>query len=370
MQTLRQRAVARLSKMGLGSSILALLFAALFTLAAVLLIGKDPLAVTPAILEGAFGSKNGFAEVLVKTSPLLLAGLGTAFAFRCQMWNIGVEGQLLMGALAASVVSLSMPNAPGFFIVAIALIASFLSGGFWAGIAGFLKAKIGASEIITTIMLNYVAIYLVNFLVRGPLKDESGYVPQSPPIPQQAWLLRILPPSRLHVGIVIAVLAAILVYYILWRTPFGFSVIAVGSNPRAARAGGISVSRSMVMAMFISGGLAGLAGAGEVMGLHHRMLDGISAGYGFSAIAVAILGGLHPAGIAIWSFLLAALRVGADHMQRQLGVPAALVLLLEGSVILFLQGRKTLSRMWTSKRLAEAAWKRLKGEEKHVGNDT
>lgn len=258
------------------------------------------------------------------------------------MWNIGGEGQLLMGALAASCVSLAVPGWPGWAIIVLVALAAFVAGGAWAGIAGFLKARLGASEIINTIMLNYVAIYLVNWLVRGPLKDPASYVPQSPVFPAQAWLPQILPQTRVHAGIVLAILAAVAVYVLLWRTSLGFSVIAVGSNPKAARAGGISVASTMVMAMFISGGLAGLAGAGEVLGLYHRMLDGVSAGYGFSAMAVAILGHLHPAGVSVFAFLFAALRVGADAMQRQLGVPAAVVRLIEGTVIIFLQGRHML----------------------------
>lgn len=323
----------------IGPSLSALLLAILFSSVAILLINGNPILAFAAIFEGAFGNPNALAEVLVKTSPLLLAGLGTAFAFRCQMWNIGAEGQMLMGALAASSVSLALPGVPGFLGIILALTAAFVVGGIWAGIAGYLKVRLGASEIINTIMLNYIAVYVISYLVRGPLKDTASYVPLSPMFAPQYWLPQILPPTRLHIGILFAILAALVIFIVLWYTPFGFRVIAVGSNPKAARLGGISVAGSMVLAMFISGGLAGLAGAGEVLGLYRRLLDGVSAGYGFSSMAIAILGGLHPIGVSIFAFFFAALRVGADHMQRQLGVPAALVHLIEGMVIIFVQGR-------------------------------
>jgi ABC-type uncharacterized transport system permease subunit len=310
-----------------------------------LLIGKDPLVAFEAIITGAFGSRNALAEVIVKTVPLLLAGLGTAFAFRCQIWNIGAEGQLLIGALAASVFCLLFPGIPPVLSIVLALITAMVAGGLWASLAGFLKVKLGASEIINTIMMNYIAIYLINYLVRGPLKDTASYVPQSPSFVSQYWLPLIMPPTRLHLGILLAVLGAVIVYIILWKTPLGFNIIAVGANARAARVGGISVSLNMIIAMFISGALSGVAGANEVLGLYHRLLDGVSAGYGFSAMTVAILGGLHPVGIAIFSFVFAALRVGADHMQREMGVPSSLVYVVEGMLIVFVQGRYILPKL-------------------------
>lgn len=314
---------------------------------ALILIGKDPRAAFVSIIDGAFGSRNAFAEVLVKSSPLLLAGLGTAFAFRCQVWNIGAEGQLLIGALAASLVALFLPGLPPVISLVAAIGFAILAGGLWSGLAGFLKVKLGASEIINTIMLNYVALYLINYLLRGPLKDPASYVPQTSIFPDQFLFPLIMPPTRLHIGILLAIVSAIVVYIILWKTPLGYNVIAVGSNPRAARVGGISVAASMVIAMLVSGGLSGLAGANEVFGLHHRLLDGVSAGYGFSAMAVAILGNLHPVGITIFSFIFAALRVGADHMQRQLGVPSSIVYLVEGLLIVFIQGRNLLPLLFS-----------------------
>jgi simple sugar transport system permease protein len=326
----------------------AVLLTIFFVSVALILIGKDPLRAFEAIATGAFGSRNALAEVLVKTSPLLLAGLGTAFAFRCQIWNIGAEGQLLMGALGASIFSLLFPGTPPVLSIILALLAAIVAGGLWGGLAGLLKVKLGASEIINTIMMNYIAIYLINYLVRGSLKDTASYVPQSAVFSSQFWLPVILPPTRLHLGIMIAVLAAVIVYIILWKTPFGFNIITVGSNIRAAKVGGINVSLNLVIAMFISGALSGIAGASEVLGLHHRLLDGVSAGYGFSAMTVAILGGLHPVGITIFSFVFAALRVGADHMQRAIGVPSSLVYLVEGLLIVFVQGRYILPRLLAS----------------------
>lgn len=322
-----------------------ILLTILFISIILLLMGKNPIVAFNQIIDGAFGSPNAVAEVLVKTGPLLLAGLGTAFAFRCQIWNIGAEGQILIGALAASVFCLFFPNVPPVLSIILAILAAMLAGGLWASIAGFLKVKLGASEIINTIMMNYIAIYLVNYLVRGPLQDVASYVPQSKTFAPQYWLPLIMPPTRLHLGIILAVLAAGVVYIILWKTPLGFNIIAVGANSRAARVGGIAVSLNMVIAMFISGALSGIAGANEVLGLYHRLLDGVAAGYGFSAMTVAILGGLHPIGITIFSFIFAALRVGADHMQREMAVPASLVYLVEGLLIVFIQGRYILPKL-------------------------
>ena len=319
--------------------LVALFFAMLLSSLVIIVLGKDPLIAFGVISSGAFGNRNAIAEVLVKTTPLLLVGLGTAFAFRCQMWNIGAEGQLLIGALASSWFCLLFPNIPPVISIILALTVAFIAGGIWAGIAGYLKVKLGASEIINTIMMNYIAIFLVNYLVRNPLKDKEMYVPQSALFAPQYWLPKVIPTTRLHLGIIVAALAVIAIYIVLRFTTLGFEVIAVGSNPKAAQLGGILPAKSMVIAMFISGGLAGLAGAGEVLGLYHRILDGVSAGYGFSAMAVAILGNLQPFNISIFAFLLAALRVGADQMQRQMGVPAALIYLIEGLVIIFIQGK-------------------------------
>ncbi|MGA9398313.1 MAG: ABC transporter permease, partial [Anaerolineaceae bacterium] len=284
----------------LSALILAILFSAL-TMA---LIGRNPLIAFPMIISGAFASKISIAEVLVKTTPLLIVGIGTAFAFRCQMWNIGAEGQMLIGALCAGGVALASPEMPAIALIPLAVVAAFIGGGIWGGIAGFLKATRGASEIINTIMLNYVAVYLTNYLVTGPLK-ETKYLPQSKLFPLTANLPQLMLPTRLNIGLLIGILSAVIIAIILWRTSLGFSIFAVGTNIKAARTGGISVGTTMTAAMFVSGGLAGIAGAVEVLGLYHRIMDGTSAGYGFSAMAVAILGALNPLGIAVFAFLFA-----------------------------------------------------------------
>lgn len=348
----------------ISAPVSALSLALIFSAVAILLLGKNPIDAFQSIVVGAFGSRYALTEVLVKSSPLILAALGTAIAFRCKMWNIGVEGQLLIGGAAASAVALTFPDLPGIVLVPLAILASFLAGGFWAGIAGYLKARYNASEIINTIMLNYVAIYIVELLVRGPLKDPTGYVPQSARFVSQAWLPILVQNTRLHVGFIFALIALLTGAFFLTRTSLGFSIIAVGSNPKAAEANGISIYRHMIVAMFISGGLAGVAGAGEVLGLHHKLLAGFSAGYGFSAMAAAILGGLNPLGVGIFSFLFAALRVGADHMQRQMAVPIALVYLIEGTVIIFLQGREMLPLALSQ--LRNRVLKRIQHNEKVV----
>ncbi len=303
------------------------------------LAGADPLVAYRPLLLGAFSSRYGLTETLVKATPLLLVGLGIAVAFRGGILNIGAEGQLILGTIATTWVVLAFKGLPGPLLLLLALAAGFLGGALWGAVPGVLKAKIGANEILITIMMNQIAALLLGFLIRGPMIDAeevaygTGY-PQSALIPEGSWLLR-LPQTRLHAGLLLALLAAFLVYVFLWRTTLGYQIRVVGTNPQAARYGGISVARNLIIATCISSGLAGLAGMIEVTGVHHRLLDGISAGYGFTAIVVALFGKLHPLGIIPASFLFGALLVGADMMQRTVGIPAGLVNSIQGLVVVF-----------------------------------
>ena len=312
----------------------------------VLVAGANPLTGYLALVGGAFGSLNSLAEVAVKAAPLLLAGLGIAFAFKAGYWNIGAEGQLYMGALGATMVGLYLGAAPMVVVLPLATAAGFLLGALWGIVPGLLRARLGVSEIINTIMFNYIALYVVSYLVTGPMKEEAGYLPQTDLIANSAVLPKLLPPTRLHAGVVLALAAAALMYWVMVRSTLGYRVRVVGGNPEAARYAGISVNRVFVVASGLSGGLAGLAGMGEISGLHQRLLDDISPGYGFTAIVVALLGRLHPAGVVIAAVLFAALRVGADAMQRRLGIPVALVYIIQALVILFIVGREAFERVF------------------------
>jgi general nucleoside transport system permease protein len=310
--------------------------AAAFALAAGLILfsGINPIPAYTALFKGAFWGIDNFSETIVKLCPLLLTGLAVAFPLKCKIFNIGAEGQLYMGALVSTWLSLflSLPHIPLLFVLGL---GGFLAGGAWGAIAGWLKARWGVSEIINTIMMNYIAIFFVTYIIRGPIQETRRVFPQTDPIPQIAHLDLLFPASRLHIGIVIALFCAIIVYFIFWKTPFGFHIRVVGENPEAAWYAGINIPHHIIISMFIGGGLAGLAGMIEINGIHHRLLASFSPGYGYSAIAVALLGRAHPLGIIFTAFFFGGLSQGAGSMQRAANVPVTVVYLLEGLVILF-----------------------------------
>ncbi|MFQ5912158.1 MAG: ABC transporter permease [Nitrospinota bacterium] len=330
------RGTAPSAGLAVAGALVAVLLALVVEAVLILLVGKDPIEAYKFLFLGSFGSLHAITETLTKASPLILAGLGVAFAFQCGLFNIGAEGQIYIGALAATWVGLTFTSLPAVFLLPFVAIAAGLLGGFWGGITGFLKAKTGANEIITTIMLNYVAIHLVSYMVDKPLRESSGFFPQTDRIAAQAYLPPLIPGTRLHAGFLAGLILVLCTYVLLYYTTVGYEVRTVGSNQRAAEFGGISVSRSVTLAMTVSGGLAGLAGFGEVSGIHHRLLDGISPGYGFDAIAVALLGKAHPLGVIPAAIFFGALRVGGNMVQRSIGVPVAIIYSLQGLVILFI----------------------------------
>lgn len=300
----------------------------------IVISGINPLFAYGALFKGAFWGIDNFSETALKLTPLLLTGLGVAFPLKCRIFNIGAEGQLYLGALVSTWLGLSLqwPHIP--FIILLA-VTGFLAGGVWGAIPGWLKARWGVSEIINTIMMNYVAIFLVTYVVRGPLQEARGVFTQTDPIAKAAELNILVPGTRLHTGILIGLFCAMSVYFIFRATPLGFHLRMVGENPEAARYAGVSTGRSTVFSMFMGGGFAGLAGMVEITGIHHRLLAGFSPGYGYSAIAVALLGKSHPLGIILTALLFGGLRQGAGSMQRLAQVPVTVVYLLEGLVILF-----------------------------------
>lgn len=324
-----------------------------------LLLGANPITGYAALLDGAFGSTNALADTVVKATPLLLVGLGICIAFRGGVINIGGEGQMILGALSATAFGLAFPNAPGLVIVPLALLVGFLAGGVWGGIPGYLKARFNVNEILSTIMMNVIAVQGMNFLLRGPMIDQdqlnAAKIPQSPRLAEAFDLPRLVP-TRLHLGAAIAIVLAILVYIFLWRTTLGYRIRAVGLNAFASRYAGIQVNRYLVLSLLLSGAFAGLAGAVQVYGVNHRMVtDGSAAGFtgsaGFNGIVAALFGQLHPIGTIPASFLFGALLVGANKLQRATQVPAALITALNGLVVVFVVS----SEIWRTRRARKRA---------------
>ena len=343
-------------------------FAALAALAVgavmLLLLKADPLEAYRALLEGAFGSTNAFAETLVKATPLLLVGLGICISFRGDVINIGGEGQMIVGAIFATWVGLTFTDWPGWLVISLSMLAGFLGGAIWGGIPGYLKAYLNVNEILSTVMMNAIAVQLMNFLLRGPMIDPSQAQLASK-IPQTARLLELfrlprLVPTRLHLGALIAVVLAILVYYLLWRTIWGYRIRAVGQNPHASRYAGIKVQHYVVLALLLGGAFSGLAGAVQVFGVNYRMItDGSASGFtgsaGFNGIVAALFGQLHPIWSIPASILFGALLVGANSMQRAVQVPSALVTALNGLVVVFVVSSEIWRRRRQRHRLSSAA---------------
>ena len=275
------------------------------------------------------------ADVLVRATPLIFAGLAVAVAFRAGVWNIGADGQLLAGATAAVMIGVMAGNALGYGALPVALLAGALAGAGWAWIAAVLRTRFRVLEVISTIMLNFVAAYGVSYLVRGPLQEHTHIYPQTETIAVGAQVPRIFPGTRLHLGFVLAIGIAVVVWWVFRTTAVGFRLRVIGANPFAARSAGmIDVDRMTTMAFLVSGALAGIAGAIEVCGVTFALYEDISPGYGYTAIAVALLAGLEPLGVIGTGIVFGALEVGASALQREANVPATLASVIEAMVIL------------------------------------
>ncbi len=328
-----------------------------------LFLKVNPIEAYQALWVGAFGSSNAIAETLVKATPLLLVGLGICISFRGDVINIGGEGQMIIGAIFATWIGLTFTGLPGWVVVTLAMLAGFVGGGIWGGIPGYLKAYFNVNEILSTVMMNAIAVQLMNFLLSGPMIDPEQ-AKRASQIPQTARLLEIfrlprLAPTRLHLGALIAVALAVLVYILLWRTTWGYRIRAVGQNPHASRYAGIKVQRYVVLALLLSGAFSGLAGATQVYGVNYRMItDGSSSGFtgsaGFNGIVAALFGQLHPILTIPASILFGALLVGANKMQRVVQVPSAFVIALNGLVVVFVVSSEFLRRRRQRQRLASA----------------
>ena len=282
-----------------------------------------------------FKAMYPITESLNVATPYIFAGLAVALGFRCGLFNIGAEGQFFMGALGAAYVGYSITGLPWFIHLPLALLGGALAGAVWGAIPGYLKAKFGAHEVVNTIMMNWIAFRLSDWLLNGPMKAK-GFRPVTPNIEATAELPRFFPdPLRFHWGFPLALLFAFLVYWFLFKTTLGFEIRAVGSNPDAAKYAGMSVVRNFVLVMTLSGALAGLAGTAQVLGTDHWVGQGFSAGFGFDSIALALLGKSHPLGVVLAALLFGILRGGATSMQSLAGIPIHIISVIQGMVIIF-----------------------------------
>lgn len=275
------------------------------------------------------------ADALVRSTPLILAGLAVAVAFRGGVFNIGAEGQLLMGAVAYAAVALAWSDLLGKFTVIVAMLAGAMAGALWAGVAAFLRKRFHVLEIISTIMLNFIAIHFVSFLVRGPLQEPTHIYPQTESLQAVARLPQLIPGTRLHFGFIIALLLAAGLAWVFARTAAGFRVRAAGASPSAARiAGKIDVERTSMLVFLFSGALAGIAGAIEVGGVTFALYENLSPGYGYTAIAVALIAGLNPLGVVASGIFFGILETGAIALQREFAVPSSIASIVEAALIL------------------------------------
>ncbi len=305
--------------------------------------GANPLLAYYYILYGAFGNVNLFIETLVRTTPILLVSLGLAVVFKAKVWNIGAEGQLYMGAMMGTIAAISIGNTPVALIVGI--LAAILGGMAWASIPALMKTKLGINEVITTFLMNYVAIYLVQWLLAFPFRGGDSLFPESSRLPAAAILPYLWPPTRLHLGVLLALLVALpIIYFLMNRTTFGYKLKAVGENPEAARYGGINVKKTIFLALIVSGAMAGIAGFFEVSGLQFRMRSSLSPGYGYTGIVVALLGANNPIGVVLSSIFLAAIYNGASTMSRVMNQPQGIVDFMQGVLIIFVLGSEYIIR--------------------------
>ena len=332
-------------------SVSAVVAALLLGMGLIKLIGFDPIKAFEALLQGSFGGVSSFGETLVKMSPLMFTGMSYALANRCGLTNLGMEGQLYIGALFATATGIYITGLPAAVHLPLTILAGFLGGGLWSLIAGLLKVRFGASEIITTVMLNTIAISLIDFMVNGPMIEPPGINCQTSPVQASAQLPNLIPETRAHWGFIVALAFIILFWIFLWHSKKGYEVRVSGLNITAAKYSGINTDNNILLVMFLAGGLAGLAGANEILGVQTRMIPSISPGYGFDGIAVALIGNNTPLGIVIGSLLFGAFRAGGNRMQIKAKVPNAIVAVVQALVIIAVVASQMLLEKWNEKEL-------------------
>ena len=316
-----------------------------------LLLGIEPISALKSLWAGAIGdAENGhiypLSETLVETSPLLLTGLSIVVAWRAGLFSIGGEGQLLMGVVAATAIAKGGQNLPGPLLTFAMLLGGTLAGAGWGAIAGWLRVRRNVQEVISTIMLNYIALYFLGWMVEGPLQEKAKRIAQSDPLPNASLFAHLIPQTRLHSGVIIAFLVAIAIYLFLFYTRKGFALRVMGQNPEAARVARFPVESLRFQAMAISGGLCGLAGVIELLGVTGRLYSNFSPGWGFTAIPVALLGGLHPIGTLFSALFFGALTAGSGNLARFSGVSSVLIYVIQAVAVLTVVG----ARAWQAQR--------------------
>ncbi|WP_026477937.1 ABC transporter permease [Alkaliphilus transvaalensis] len=331
----------------LGAITLGLLVGAVI----ILMTGANPIEAYKALFIGAFGDVNKFANTLARSTPLIFTGLAVAFAFRCGLFNIGVEGQMFVGALAAAYVGANFEGLPKIIHLPMAILAAMIAGGFWAAIPGILKAKRGVHEVINTIMMNFIAYAFIGYMVSDVLR-APGQTPRTVGVLPSAQLVRLgelvgWSTSRLSIGFLIGLLVCGIIYYLLWKTTIGYEVRSVGLSPMAAEYGGVNSSQKIILAMIISGALGGLAGAERVLGFDRALILGFSPGFGFEGIAVALLGKNHPLGIIFGALLFGALSNGGAWMNFTTNVPVDLIVVLQAVIIFFVAADQIIRRIFS-----------------------
>jgi ABC-type uncharacterized transport system permease subunit len=341
------------------SPVVSVILAVLISSVIILAFGKDPIAAFSALVQGSFGSLNYLGETFLSAVPLMFTGLAVAYGFRSGLFNIGAEGQLFMGGLAGAYLGVVLGGLSAFVAVPVIILAGALAGAAWAFIPAILKARVGAHEVITTMMFSYIARYFVSWMVTGPLK-APGPIPQTNLIGAGAVLPRIvtvfpaLQMGRAHMGLFIAIGCAVLMWFILKYTTTGYESRAVGFNPLAAQTGGVSIASTTVKALCISGALAGLAGVVEVLGVQGRIFDTFSSGFGFTGIAVALLAKNNPIAVIPAAILFGALSAGSSLMQLEADVSIKVVSIIQALIIFFVATEPYVSD-WILKRRREVS---------------
>jgi len=300
-----------------------------------IVFGYNPITSIEGLVSGSFGTVYLTSETFVLMAPLLLAALAFLVAFRARFYNIGVEGQLYIGALFAYLAGSQLGGLPGVAAIPLVFLAAAAGGMLWLSLPLFMRIKLQVNEIFPTLVMNFIALDIVNWLTAGPIKDPHSGNLQTPALPHSTWLPVLIPGTRFNVGIIIALLAAFGVFFILYKTILGFEIRASGTNPRAAQGGGVDVSRSILAVGIMSGGLGGLAGMVVVTGAEHVLAQNFSPGYGYQGIAVAALGSFHPLGTLVASILYAALSIGGESLQRSAAaIPIELIYVLQATIVL------------------------------------
>jgi general nucleoside transport system permease protein len=332
-----------------GATVIAVVAAMLAASPLFFAVGADPVSGYRALLREAFATPRGFGFSLVRAAPLALIALGTIVSWTAGFGYLGFEGCFVLGATATTWLGLltadgaALGPLPLTLFLPAALLLSFSVGGAWASLVGVLRARLGGNEVLISLMTNYVAILLVQYLISGPMRAPGG-LPQSARLPQTTWLPFIIPDTRAHAGILIALAASGLVWALLRKTVTGYEMVVAGFNPAAARYGGVEVSRKLVLAAFLGGGLGAIAGLVELLGVQHRLVDGMSGGVGFVGVVVALLARLNPIAVLPTAVIFGGMTVGADAMQRSAGVPSSIAYILQGLIVLFVLAADLLRR--------------------------